>query len=49
MDIPILCAVQANIIIQELERLIHSADDGRVIKEGIKTVIVGKPNENRHF
>ena len=23
-------------IIQELERLIHSADDGRVIKEGIK-------------
>ena len=34
-------------IIQELERLIHSADDGRVIKEGIKTVIVGKPNAGK--
>ena len=34
-------------IILELERLIHSADDGRVIKEGIKTVIVGKPNAGK--
>ena len=34
-------------IIQELERLIHSADDGRVIKEGIKAVIVGKPNAGK--
>ena len=34
-------------IIQELERLIHSADDGRVIKEGIKMVIVGKPNAGK--
>ena len=34
-------------IIQELERLIHSADDGRVIKEGIKTVIVVKPNAGK--
>jgi len=37
----------ADKIIQELEQLIHSADDGRVIKEGIKTVIVGKPNAGK--
>ena len=29
------------------EEIIHSADDGRVIKEGIKTVIVGKPNAGK--
>lgn len=28
----------------DLERLIGSADNGRVLKEGINTVIVGKPN-----
>ncbi len=33
--------------IREKIRLIHSADDGRVIKEGIKTVIVGKPNAGK--
>ena len=37
----------ADKIIRELEQLIHSADDGRVIKEGIKTVIVGKPNAGK--
>ena len=31
----------------ELERLIHSAEDGRLIKEGIRTVIVGKPNAGK--
>lgn len=29
---------------KELDHLIRTADDGRIIKEGIKTVIVGKPN-----
>ena len=31
-------------ICNDLEKLIGSADDGRVLKEGINTVIVGKPN-----
>ncbi len=31
-------------ILQEVDRLIASADDGRIIKEGVKTVILGKPN-----
>ena len=29
---------------QEIRKLLESADDGRIIKEGIKTVILGKPN-----
>ncbi|MBP3362181.1 MAG: tRNA uridine-5-carboxymethylaminomethyl(34) synthesis GTPase MnmE [Clostridia bacterium] len=29
---------------KEVSSLIRSADDGRIIKEGIKTVIAGKPN-----
>ncbi len=31
-------------MIGELERLIASSDNGRILKEGINTVIVGKPN-----
>lgn len=31
-------------IIEELEKLLLTADDGRILKEGIRTVIVGKPN-----
>lgn len=31
-------------IIKDLEKLLSSADDGRMLKEGIRTVIVGKPN-----
>lgn len=34
-------------IIKELEKLIQSSDNGRVIKEGIHTVIVGKPNAGK--
>lgn len=34
-------------IIQELENLLKSADNGRVMKEGINTVIVGKPNAGK--
>ena len=29
---------------EELKELIDSADDGRILQEGIKTVILGKPN-----
>lgn len=34
-------------IINELETLIRSADNGRVMKEGIHTVIIGKPNAGK--
>lgn len=30
--------------LSEIEQLLSSADDGRIIKEGVKTVILGKPN-----
>ncbi len=31
-------------IVKELDRLIKTADTGKIFKEGIKTVILGKPN-----
>lgn len=31
----------------ELRALLHSADDGRMLREGINTVIVGKPNAGK--
>ena len=34
-------------LIYELELLLKSSDNGRIIKEGIKTVIVGKPNAGK--
>ncbi len=34
-------------IIKELEYLIASSDDGKRIKEGIRTVIIGKPNAGK--
>ena len=33
--------------ITEIEKLIKSFDNGRVVKEGIKTVILGKPNAGK--
>lgn len=32
---------------KELERLIQSSDSGRIIKDGIQTVIIGKPNAGK--
>ena len=34
-------------MIGEVEKLLHSADSGRVISEGVKTVILGKPNAGK--
>lgn len=34
-------------IIDELEKLAESADNGKMLKEGINTVIVGKPNAGK--
>lgn len=31
-------------VLSEIQNLIEHADDGRIIKEGVKTVILGKPN-----
>lgn len=31
-------------IMKELKKLLQSADEGRILKEGIRTVIVGRPN-----
>ena len=33
--------------LNEIEKLLASADDGRIIKEGINTVILGKPNAGK--
>lgn len=38
---------QLEICSAEIRKLIDSADDGRIIKEGIKTVILGKPNAGK--
>lgn len=35
---------QVLLIKKELEELLSSADDGKMLREGIRTVIVGKPN-----
>lgn len=34
-------------LISEIQRLLSTCDDGRIIKEGIQTVIVGKPNAGK--
>lgn len=34
-------------LLREINRLISSADNGKIMKEGIKTVIVGKPNAGK--
>lgn len=34
-------------ILNELDKLLNSADNGRILKEGINTVIVGKPNAGK--
>ena len=39
--------VTVDYLLEELDKLIKSSDNGRMIKEGIKTVIVGKPNAGK--
>ncbi len=34
-------------VMEEMEKLIASADDGRVMTEGVRTVILGKPNAGK--
>ena len=39
--------VTVNNLLKEIDELLKSSDNGRIIKEGIKTVIVGKPNAGK--
>ena len=34
-------------LMEEIKKLIDSADDGRVLKEGVQTVILGRPNAGK--
>lgn len=34
-------------LLKKVQRLIDTADDGRIMKEGVRTVIVGKPNAGK--
>lgn len=38
---------QVNKWIKKVDKLIHSYDDGRIVQEGIRTCIVGKPNAGK--
>ncbi|MDY3251379.1 MAG: tRNA uridine-5-carboxymethylaminomethyl(34) synthesis GTPase MnmE [Candidatus Choladocola sp.] len=38
---------ETDLLMAELKKLIDSADNGRIMKEGIQTVIVGKPNAGK--
>ena len=39
--------ITVNYLFEEFNKLIKSSDNGRMIKEGIKTVLVGKPNAGK--
>lgn len=39
--------IKVNSVIEDVDNLLQSADSGRIMKEGIKTVIVGKPNAGK--
>jgi tRNA modification GTPase len=41
---PTQILAQTKVILSELEKISHSYDDGRIVREGINTAIVGKPN-----
>ena len=46
-DYPPKLAAETEDILAEIKKLIDSADNGRMIKEGIQTVILGKPNAGK--
>lgn len=39
--------IVAEELIEEIQKLLSSSDDGRIIKEGVNTVILGKPNAGK--
>ena len=46
-DYPDKLLIKTDFLIKAVENLLQSADSGRIMKEGIKTVIVGKPNAGK--
>ena len=46
-DYPEELSKKIKILKDKLKKLLDSADDGRILKEGIHTVIVGKPNAGK--
>lgn len=40
-------SVTVHKILEEVENLLQTSDNGRILKEGIKTVILGKPNAGK--
>lgn len=39
--------IEVEKLLKEIEKLLSTCEDGRIIKEGIQTVIVGKPNAGK--
>ena len=46
-DYPDKLLIKTDFLIKAVDNLLQSADSGRIMKEGIKTVIVGKPNAGK--
>ena len=46
-DYPEKLLIKTDFLIKAVDNLLQSADSGRIMKEGIKTVIVGKPNAGK--
>lgn len=46
-DYPQKLEAETSELLAEVKKLINSADNGRMIKEGIQTVILGKPNAGK--
>ena len=46
-DYPDKLLIKTDFLIKTVDNLLQSADSGRIMKEGIKTVIVGKPNAGK--
>lgn len=46
-DYPDKLLIKTDFLIKVVDNLLQSADSGRIMKEGIKTVIVGKPNAGK--
>ena len=44
---PLKLKIIVNDMIKEIETLLKSADEGKIRKDGIKTVIIGKPNAGK--
>lgn len=40
-------SVKVNQLLKQIDKLLESSENGRILKEGIKTVILGKPNAGK--